>query len=123
MIVPDVRVVETASKAPHLPDSGGTATLTTTEPIVTVTLLNEEIHESRLTILDAATRSAVTVIEVLSPTNKHLGERTCQLHGEAAGNHLLADAPCRDRSFADRQTHVSASSTSAASLRRPCLGA
>ena len=59
--------------APHLLEPGGTATLTTTEPIVTITLLDEEIHESRLTIMDAATRSAVTVIEVLSPTNKHPG--------------------------------------------------
>ncbi|MGH7128096.1 MAG: DUF4058 family protein, partial [Planctomycetaceae bacterium] len=43
------------------------------EPLIATTLLDEEIHEAYLTILDREDRSVVTVIEVLSPTNKHSG--------------------------------------------------
>jgi hypothetical protein len=74
LFVPDVRIHETATDSPRLP-AGGTAVLTATEPVVSVTLLDEEMHESRLTIIDVATRSIVTVIEILSPTNKYPGAR------------------------------------------------
>ncbi|HEX3313883.1 MAG TPA: DUF4058 family protein, partial [Gemmataceae bacterium] len=73
VIAPDVRVLETEAKTPHRHGSGGTATLVAAEPIVAVTLLDEGIHESRLTIVDAETKKVVTVIEVLSPSNKHPG--------------------------------------------------
>ena len=73
VIAPDVRVLETEAKTPRRQGNGATATLVVAEPIVTVTLLDEEIHESRLTIIDGETKKVVTVIEVLSPTNKHPG--------------------------------------------------
>jgi hypothetical protein len=72
IIVPDVRVLETESKSPRKGDDGGAA-LVVAEPIIAVTLLDEEIHESRLSITDAETKKVVTVIEVLSPSNKHPG--------------------------------------------------
>ncbi len=43
------------------------------EPFVTVTQLETEIHETRLVIEELPERTAVTVIEVLSPANKHPG--------------------------------------------------
>ena len=39
------------------------------------TLLEEEIHEASLEVIDRAERMVVTVIEVLSPTNKVAGSR------------------------------------------------
>lgn len=43
------------------------------EPIKVVQLLDEEIHEKALYITDVRDRSIVTVIELLSPTNKVTG--------------------------------------------------
>ena len=43
--------------------------------LIATTLFEEEIHEARLEVIDRELRSAVTVIEVLSPTNKYPGSR------------------------------------------------
>ena len=40
------------------------------EPIVATTWFEEEIHEAFLKIIDRESRDVVTVIEILSPTNK-----------------------------------------------------
>ena len=53
---------------------GGTA-VDVAEPIEAITLIEEEIRESYLEIIDRVDRSVVTVIEVLSPTNKVAGSR------------------------------------------------
>jgi hypothetical protein len=66
MIVPDVRVVERAADERLQPRSESIAI---TEPIK-LALADPEIHERRLNIIDAQDRSIVTVIELLSPTNK-----------------------------------------------------
>jgi hypothetical protein len=69
-IVPDVRVIERdpASALPPVP-AGAVAV---TEP-VPVEPADDEIHEPSLTVTDVRDRSIVTVIEVLSPTNKVAG--------------------------------------------------
>jgi hypothetical protein len=46
-----------------------------TEPILATTWFEEEIHEAFLKILDRESRDVVTVIEILSPTNKAPGSR------------------------------------------------
>lgn len=43
------------------------------EPVAVTTLLDDEIHEPYLTVVERASRRVVTVIEVLSPTNKVAG--------------------------------------------------
>ena len=43
------------------------------EPIVTKTLIDTDIHEPLIEILDAQSREVITVIEILSPSNKILG--------------------------------------------------
>ena len=45
------------------------------EPIEAITLIEEEIHESYIEIVDRVERLVVTVIEILSPTNKVAGSR------------------------------------------------
>jgi hypothetical protein len=45
------------------------------EPIVMTTLIDDEVHEARLEVVDRLDRSVVTVIEILSPTNKIPGSR------------------------------------------------
>jgi hypothetical protein len=45
------------------------------EPVVATTLIEDEIHEARVEVVDCAQRLVVTVIEVLSPTNKVAGSR------------------------------------------------
>jgi hypothetical protein len=74
LIVPDLKVMASWRDAKRA--SGGTknssvATLDTIEPIVAVTFAEVEMHEYYLTIIDVESRHVVTVIEILSPFNKH----------------------------------------------------
>jgi hypothetical protein len=75
-IIPDVRIVARKKKEvmpgspPDKPSRGEV-----TEPVEVITLLEEEIHEARLEIVDRKDRKLVTVLEVLSPTNKIAGSR------------------------------------------------
>jgi hypothetical protein len=67
--IPDVEVSIRPEREEKRPvDAGGH--LNVAEPIVARTLLDEEIRERYLEITDRARRKVVTVIEVLSPTNK-----------------------------------------------------
>jgi len=45
------------------------------EPLVLTTLIEDEIHEARLEVIDTHQQAVVTVIELLSPTNKIVGSR------------------------------------------------
>ncbi len=73
VIVPDVRVAQRSRrKAATLPPPGGKPP-PVTEPEVLTTLLDDEMQEPYLEILDRANRRVVTVIEVVSPTNKIAG--------------------------------------------------
>jgi hypothetical protein len=74
VIIPDVRIHRSRveSAGPVTPVSGEPS-VEIAEPLVAVTLLEPEIHEPYLVVTDAETRSVVTLIELLSPTNKHPG--------------------------------------------------
>ncbi len=76
VIVPDVRIMETPDAWKHgtdlIADEGNVAVA---EPIVATTLFVDEIVEAYLEIRDTETHNVVTVIEVLSPTNKVPGAR------------------------------------------------
>ena len=78
VIVPDVRVAKSERPAARVgavqapPSTPGAAVA---EPIELTTLIDDEIHEPRLEVIDGAQRQVVTVIEILSPTNKVPGSR------------------------------------------------
>jgi hypothetical protein len=69
MIVPDLRVIERDPSAAGAPPSDGGLAITTP---IRIELAEDEIHEKSLIIIDVKDRSVVTVIELLSPTNKTL---------------------------------------------------
>ncbi len=75
VIIPDITIHEHDGRAsfPSFSDSDGGVALA--EPVVVTTLIDTEIHEARLAIYERATQSLVTVIEVLSPSNKVAGSR------------------------------------------------
>lgn len=64
--IPDVQV--TPTEHPRRPDSGSTAVID--EPIVITNVQPAEVRESYLEVQDARSREVITVIEVLSPSNK-----------------------------------------------------
>ena len=72
VIIPDVRIgtVSKPRSGKRRTDSG--ATLMVAEPEF-ITLLNEEISEAYIAIREPKTHTLVTVIEILSPTNKIVG--------------------------------------------------
>jgi hypothetical protein len=72
--VPDVRV-ESNPKRHGVKTSKTKTVLTTPEPIIVPTLMDEEIEEAFLKIIHVETQDLVTLIEVLSPTNKIKGSR------------------------------------------------
>lgn len=73
LIVPDARVIATRlSPKQYQPAHGD---LMIAEPIPVVEALDDEVHEPRLEIRDRLNRSVVTVIELLSPTNKVAGSK------------------------------------------------
>jgi hypothetical protein len=74
VIVPDVRVAPRPGWENRPFEPGGVG-VEVVEPVVATTLIEEEIREARLEIVDREQRLVVTVIEVLSPTNKVPGSR------------------------------------------------
>ncbi len=73
-IIPDLKIVETGipeSFPGSFPDAG----VSVAEPLILTTLIEDEIHEARLEVIDANQHTVVTVIELLSPTNKIAGSR------------------------------------------------
>jgi hypothetical protein len=88
VIVPDMRVLA-RDHGPEQPSPSPSATAhpTVAEPVEVVTLIEDEIREMRIEVIDASLRQVVTVIEVLSPTNK------------------VADA-CGQRSFRHKRAEV-----------------
>lgn len=67
-IVPDIKIRQLSGRL----DISAVAVV---EPIVLTTLIEDEIHEARLEVIDREQRSVVTVIEIVSPTNKIVGSR------------------------------------------------
>jgi hypothetical protein len=68
-IVPDLRVTARAGRE-HEPAPAGPALLEIAEPIRARTREDLEVREARIELIDRADRSVVTVIEVVSPSNK-----------------------------------------------------
>ncbi len=99
-LVPDVRVIAVppvVAARPPRPDRGQGGTLTIAEPIPVIEHLDEEVHEYRLEVRDRVDRSVVTVIELLSATNKTPGAGPPELPAEAAGGVCHVGALDRDR--------------------------
>ena len=68
------------------------------EPVIATTWFEEEIHEAFLKIIDRESRDVVTVIEILSPTNKMPGSPgRREFRGEAAGGDELTESLGGDR--------------------------
>jgi hypothetical protein len=72
-IVPDVRIGKMRKEHPQPGSPAAVVDRDVVEPVVITTLLDEEIHEAFLKIIDKKTRRVVTVLEVVSPTNKVSG--------------------------------------------------
>lgn len=79
-IIPDVEIQlsqrEDVSVAPF-PANPAEPGIDVAEPIVATasTLIDSEIHEAFVNVVDVETKAIVTVIEVLSPTNKCVGAK------------------------------------------------
>jgi hypothetical protein len=87
---PDVRI--SRAEVPHQPAlaRSQTANLTTIEPEYYAAPLPEERHEPFLEIRDAEGNEVVTVIELLSPTNKARGSDGHQIYHEKREQFLLS---------------------------------
>ena len=73
-IIPDLKIVDVGSTE-RLPGSFQYAGVSVAEPLILTTLIEDEIHEARLEVIDTHQHTVVTVIELLSPTNKISGSR------------------------------------------------
>ncbi len=73
-IIPDLKIVETRSSEDYR-DAISERSLAVVEPLILTTLIEDEIHEARLEVIDTHQHTVVTVIELLSPTNKIVGSR------------------------------------------------
>jgi len=69
-LIPDIEVSVRAESERERRSAASGASLNVAEPIVARTLLDEEIRQRYLEVIDRSRRKVVTVIEVLSPTNK-----------------------------------------------------
>jgi len=67
VLVPDVEIRKGRK---HGTTRGTASEATAIEPLIVTTLLDDDIHETYLNIADKQTQRVVTVIEVLSPSNK-----------------------------------------------------
>lgn len=74
VIVPDLRVAE-ARETSMFDGSPQTRQAGVAEPVVLTTLIDDEMHEARLEVIDGSQHQVITVIEILSPTNKVPGSR------------------------------------------------
>jgi hypothetical protein len=73
-ILPQFKIVDTGvseTGQSSFPIAGSVVT----EPFILTTLIEDEIHEARLEVIDTNQHTVVTVIELLSPTNKIMGSR------------------------------------------------
>ncbi len=75
VIIPDLRIADRPGTEATSFQPSGVATLEVAEPVEVTTLIDDEIHEARLEVVDRGLRQVVTVIEVVSPTNKIHGSR------------------------------------------------
>jgi hypothetical protein len=72
--VPDIEVAERREWEETSFTPGGDASqLQVAEPVIATTWVDEEIHEAFLKVIARESRDIVTIIEILSPTNKVTG--------------------------------------------------
>jgi hypothetical protein len=72
-IIPDVRIEKAKRKSNK--KSRATAAVAVVEPLIIPFLIDDEIEEARIEVRHLETGALVTLIEVLSPTNKIRGAR------------------------------------------------
>lgn len=91
MLIPDLRIGERPERKDwSVPPQD--AAVEVAEPVVITTLLDDEIHEPRLEVIDRQTRHLVTVLEIVSPSNK-----VAASHGRASYQQKrreVLDSPC-----------------------------
>jgi hypothetical protein len=76
VIIPDIRLAANESERWRRQSAGPTSTGPgVIEPMQVTTFIDDEIHEARIEVIDSENRSVVTVIEILSPSNKVPGSR------------------------------------------------
>jgi hypothetical protein len=102
LMIPDARItvtplVERARKVKgrRKVSAGARTAVDEVAPVEVIELIDEEVREARLLVRNAATQDVVTIIEVLSPTNKLPGARGHEEYLEkrrqliASGTHLV----------------------------------
>jgi hypothetical protein len=75
VLAPDVSVAISPKDRTRGKGVAGQLPVAVAEPIVELTLIDEEISECFLKVIDREDRAVIAVIEVLSPTNKVAGSR------------------------------------------------
>lgn len=75
VLIPDMRIAARTRGGGGRGKDSGAGVAAVVEPVIATTMIEEEIHESRLEIIDREFRSVVTVVEILSPSNKVAGSR------------------------------------------------
>ncbi len=78
VIIPDIAIQPiNRERAPEsiFDPALGLGDLAVAEPLIATTMIDEEIREANIVVVDVAGQQVVTVIEVLSPTNKIVGSR------------------------------------------------
>jgi hypothetical protein len=88
-LVPDVRIEK--PKRGRTKKSSETASVAVAEPLIVPFLIDDEIEEARLEIRHLETGALVTLIEVLSPTNKIRGARGRQSFMQKRQETLASD--------------------------------
>jgi hypothetical protein len=75
VIVPDLQITTRRGQERSPVHRTGPGGVNVIEPVKATVLIDDEIHEARLQIIDREKQTIVTVIEVLSPSNKVAGSR------------------------------------------------
>src|SRR5437588_11017414 len=73
VLIPDLRIGDRPEFAGLELSAAPIDGVAVAEPETFVTLLDQEIHEPRMEVVDRETHQVITVIELLSPSNKVLG--------------------------------------------------
>ena len=90
LIIPDNAI--SSSPLDHGNKTQSSSVMVLDEPIPVINVIDAEIHEPYLQIIDAASQQIVTVIEVLSPSNKIAGSAGLASYREKRRQILHSDA-------------------------------
>jgi len=92
LMIPDLRIGQTPKVGHMTSPPQTTITIDVAEPELITTLLDDEIHEAHLEVVDRVDRSVVTIIEVLSPSNKVPGSKGRASYQQKRRE--VMDSPC-----------------------------